>query len=317
MSAARSYLDHNATSPVRPEVAAAMARALALPGNASSVHAEGRAARSAVEQARERGRGAGRRAAPGTSSSRAAARRRQIPVLTPVAAPGRRGGRIAASSSARPSTPACSTGTASRPVRWSSIPVDGQGVVDLAWLAARLAAGGRRAGSRLASSGQQRDRRDPAGRRGGGARASPWRAPPRRRGPGRRARSRSTSQALGADVLTLSAHKLGGPKGVGAIVLASDQIEIGDRLIRGGGQERGYRAGTENVAGIVGFGVAAELAGRDRDGLRPVPRPLLATSPDRVLPPIAPDAVVFGAQTPSGCRTPSLSRSPASAPRRR
>src|SRR3954469_21563760 len=53
MSAARSYLDHNATTPVRPEVAAAMARALALPGNASSVHAEGRAARSAVERARE------------------------------------------------------------------------------------------------------------------------------------------------------------------------------------------------------------------------------------------------------------------------
>src|SRR3954453_24032708 len=53
MSAARSYLDHNATTPVRPEVAAAMARALALPGNASSVHAEGRPARSAVERARE------------------------------------------------------------------------------------------------------------------------------------------------------------------------------------------------------------------------------------------------------------------------
>ena len=53
MSAARNYLDHNATTPVRPEVAAAIARALALPGNASSVHAEGRAARSAVERARE------------------------------------------------------------------------------------------------------------------------------------------------------------------------------------------------------------------------------------------------------------------------
>ena len=83
-------------------------------------------------------------------------------------------------------------------------------------------------------------------------------------------------------MLTLSAHKLGGPKGVGAIVLASDAIEIGDRLIRGGGQERGYRAGTENVAGIAGFGVAAELAGRDlrRTGraafagaLRDSPRP--------------------------------------------
>ena len=73
----------------------------------------------------------------------------------------------------------------------------------------------------------------------------------------------------GRTSLTLSAHKLGGPKGVGAIVLASDEIELGDRLLRGGGQERGYRAGTENVAGIVGFGVAAELAGRDsRTGSR-------------------------------------------------
>ena len=64
--------------------------------------------------------------------------------------------------------------------------------------------------------------------------------------------------ALGVDALTLSAHKLGGPKGAGALVLASDRIEIADRLIRGGGQERGYRAGTENVAAIAGFGAAAE-----------------------------------------------------------
>jgi cysteine desulfurase len=68
---------------------------------------------------------------------------------------------------------------------------------------------------------------------------------------------------LGVDVLTLSSHKLGGPKGVGAIVLASDRVEVGTRLIRGGGQERGRRAGTENVAGIVAFGVAAEIAGRE------------------------------------------------------
>ncbi len=63
---------------------------------------------------------------------------------------------------------------------------------------------------------------------------------------------------LGADVLTLSAHKLGGPKGVGAFIFADDSIRLGRPLIRGGGQERSQRAGTENVAGIVGFGVAAE-----------------------------------------------------------
>ena len=123
-------------------------------------------------------------------------------------------------------------------------------------------------------------------------------------------------KALGADVLTLSAHKLGGPKGVGAIVMASDAIEIGDRLVRGGGQERGYRAGTENVAGIVGFGVAAELAGRDRDGFSARSRALVLTIQTRLAAnPI--NAVVFGGADAAGCRTPSPSRSPASAPRRR
>jgi cysteine desulfurase len=65
---------------------------------------------------------------------------------------------------------------------------------------------------------------------------------------------------LGIDVLTLSAHKIGGPKGIGALILASDQFEIAEKLIRGGGQEKGFRAGTENVAAIAGFGAAAELA---------------------------------------------------------
>ena len=64
--------------------------------------------------------------------------------------------------------------------------------------------------------------------------------------------------ALGADMMTLSAHKIGGPKGVGALVLR--QGAAVEPLIKGGGQERRRRAGTENVAGIVGFGVAAELA---------------------------------------------------------
>jgi cysteine desulfurase len=64
--------------------------------------------------------------------------------------------------------------------------------------------------------------------------------------------------ALGADMMTLSAHKIGGPKGVGALVLR-EGVAI-EPLIKGGGQEQRRRAGTENVAGIVGFGVTAELA---------------------------------------------------------
>jgi cysteine desulfurase len=66
--------------------------------------------------------------------------------------------------------------------------------------------------------------------------------------------------ALGADLMTVSAHKLGGPQGAGALVKASDALHVADPLIKGGGQERGARAGTENVAAIAGFGAAAHEA---------------------------------------------------------
>jgi cysteine desulfurase len=68
-------------------------------------------------------------------------------------------------------------------------------------------------------------------------------------------------QALGVDLLTLSAHKLNGPKGVGALVVRGG-VPV-EPILYGGGQERGLRCGTENVAGIVGFGAAAELAGTE------------------------------------------------------
>jgi cysteine desulfurase len=94
--------------------------------------------------------------------------------------------------------------------------------------------------------------------------------------------------ALGADMLSLSAHKIGGPKGVGALVLGNGASV--EPLIKGGAQERRRRAGTENVAGIVGFGVAAELAARDlaeaatmanlRDGLE---KGALAIAPGAVV----------------------------------
>src|SRR5262249_2250404 len=71
--------------------------------------------------------------------------------------------------------------------------------------------------------------------------------------------------ALGVDLLTLSAHKLGGPPGVGALIVA-DHVELAPQQ-RGGGQERGRRAGTENLPGIVGFGVAAEIAAAELGGM--------------------------------------------------
>src|SRR5204863_2423422 len=66
--------------------------------------------------------------------------------------------------------------------------------------------------------------------------------------------------ALGADLLTMSGHKIGASKGVGALIRRDGALPAPDPLIRGGGQERGARAGTENVAGIAGFGAAAAAA---------------------------------------------------------
>jgi len=94
-------------------------------------------------------------------------------------------------------------------------------------------------------------------------------------------------------VLTLSAHKIGGPKGAGAIVLASDRMEIGERLVRGGEQERGYRAGTENVAGIAGFGVAADITARELDACAARVR-ALRDECEAEIRRRSPDAVIFG-----------------------
>jgi cysteine desulfurase len=70
---------------------------------------------------------------------------------------------------------------------------------------------------------------------------------------------------LGADILVLSAHKFGGPKGAGALCLADDRLNFAMPLLGGGGQERGVRAGTENVAAIAGFGAAAAVVEQIRD----------------------------------------------------
>jgi cysteine desulfurase len=74
---------------------------------------------------------------------------------------------------------------------------------------------------------------------------------------------------LNADLASISAHKIGGPTGIGALIMAPD-LAAPPALIRGGGQERGHRAGTENVPAIGGFGAAvkAAMASRDTDMAR-------------------------------------------------
>jgi cysteine desulfurase len=98
-----------------------------------------------------------------------------------------------------------------------------------------------------------------------------------------------------ADYLILSSHKIGGPKGAGAIVAAAD-LMMPMPLVSGGGQEKGHRAGTENLAGIVGFGAAAReaLSGLDRIGDVRHKRDAI----ESVIGELVPDAVFFAADAP-------------------
>jgi len=292
MGAERSYLDHNATAPIRPEAAEAMARALALPGNASSVHAEGRAARGAVERARDEVA-----ALAGAEPKNVILTSGGTEAANTVLSPSLRRGSDKAEAwllLVGAAEHACVLdGHRFRADRVERIPVDGRGIVELGWLAERLdRAGEGRALVSIQAANNETGVIQPVSEaaalvheRGGLLHSDAVQAA---------GKIPCDIKSLGADVITLSAHKLGGPKGIGAIVLASDRIEIGDRLIRGGGQERGYRAGTENVAGIVGLGVAAALAAAET-GDYAASTARLRDNAEARLRQIAPDAVIFGA----------------------
>jgi cysteine desulfurase len=253
----RTYLDHNATSPLRPEVAEVVLRALQMPGNASSIHMEGRAARAEIETAR-------------VSVARLAGAKAKNTVFT---SGGTEAANLVLTSSFRRLGQQGPTwllvGAAEHPCvlnghrfpadRVVKIPVDGNGIVDLSWLKTCLQElGEERALVSVQLANNETGVIQPVTEiaalvheSGGLVHTDAVQAA---------GRVPVDIVALGVDALTLSAHKLGGPKGVGALVLASDQYEIAEKLIRGGGQEKSYRAGTENVPGIAGFGAAAELA---------------------------------------------------------
>jgi cysteine desulfurase len=250
----RAYLDWNATAPLRPEALVAMLAALEEAGNPSSVHAEGRAARRLVEQARGQVAAAvGARAddvvftAGGTEANALA--------LTPGwQLSGRTAERLIVSAVEHPSVLAGGRFPAER---MSTAPVNAHGVIDLDALKARLAAGGPALVSLMLANNET-----------GAVQPVPETARIVHEAGGilhvdavqALGRMPIDARALGADLLTISAHKIGGPKGNGALIVTEPALRWPVPLIRGGGQERNRRAGTENVAGIAGFGAAAEAA---------------------------------------------------------
>jgi cysteine desulfurase len=247
----RAYLDWNATAPLRPVARAAACAAFDLCGNPSSVHGEGRAARRLIERARGEVAalaGADPRNVIFTSGGTEA----NALALSPV-----NGQRLLVSAIEHPSVLAGGR-FAAKDIE--QVPVDADGVANLAVLEQRLE-GLTRAGIRplvsLMAANNESGVIQPIAaaseivhRHGSLLHVDAVQAV---------GRIALDINALGADLLTLSAHKLGGPKGAGALIKRDEAIHV-EPLIRGGGQERGSRAGTENAAAIAGFGAAAAAA---------------------------------------------------------
>jgi cysteine desulfurase len=254
----RCYLDGNATTPLRPEARAAMLAAFDLPGNPSSVHAEGRAARQMVERARETVAalvGGEARCVTFTSGGTEANMLALSPGVSVAGGPGR--DRLLVSAVEHPSVLA---GGRFAPALVEKIPVTSDGIIELEALERRLSAMGRE-GVRaplvsIMLANNETGVIQPVAEAAALTHAAGGLLHVDAvQGPGR---IPIDINALGVDLVTLSGHKFGGPKGAGALIRRNREVEIGDPLIRGGGQELRLRAGTENVPGIAGFGAAAE-----------------------------------------------------------
>ena len=248
------YLDYNASGLVRPEVQEVMAAALADNGNPSAVHAAGRRARARIETARAQVAdlvGADPTSvvfSSGGTESNAQA------ILSALAAGCER---LIVGATEHPCV-AEAAAVSGKPVE--TIPVDADGIVDLAWLAEALARPGR-AVVAIHHANNESGVIQPIAEAAALVRAAGgWLHVDAIQSAGKIPVDMRT---LGADTLTLSAHKLGGPQGVGALISREGTPII--RTLHGAGQERGLRAGTENVPGIAGFGVSADCAARDLD----------------------------------------------------
>ena len=298
----RAYLDWNATAPLRPSARAAMLAAFDQSGNPSSVHAEGRTARQIMERAR----------------AQVAALVGADPVQVIFTSGATEANAMALSPgwSGRPSRPALERllvsavehpsvlyGGRFGPDRTHAVPVDADGVIAGDALRARLGGMPPMVSVMLANNETGviqpiREVAEIVHEVGGLLHVDAVQAP---------GRIEFDFNDLGADLMTLSSHKIGGPKGVGALILRSG-LHLGDPLICGGGQERGLRGGTENVAGVAGFGAAAaEIASQRAAEAAHVLR--LRERLEAGLRAVTPDVVIFGERAERLPNTTSFSHS--------
>lgn len=259
MASKRTYLDWNATAPLSAPARDAMLGALRLPGNASSVHGEGRAARAMVDKARRQvARLVGAESAHVTFVSGATEAANHI--LTPDFRMGRSPVNIGRLYVSAIEHPAIREGGRFDPAQITEIPVTPAGIIDLAVLQAALDGHDRSQGLPMLAvmlvnneTGVIQPVAEAAAMmhaKGGLMVVDAVQAV---------GRIPVDIAALDADFIIMSSHKIGGPKGVGAFV-SRGEVLMPKPLIRGGGQEKGHRSGTENFHAIIGFGAAAEAA---------------------------------------------------------
>ena len=250
----RVYLDWNATTPLRPQARDAMAAAWELAGNPSSVHAEGRQARKLVEDARARvasAIGASPRNVVFTSGGTEANALALTPGLRRGSTPSAE--RLVVSAIEHASVLA---GGRFLPEVIETVGVMRSGLVDLDCLREMLSDRPPALVSLMLANNETgalqpvKEASEIVHAAGGLLHVDAIQA---------FGKIPLDINSMGADLVTLSAHKIGGPKGVGAVVLAEGLLGF-EPLVRGGGQELGRRAGTENVAGIAGFGAAVLAA---------------------------------------------------------
>ncbi len=255
-----TYLDYNATTPVRPEVLARVAEVMTVGGNPSSVHRFGRLAHAFIDRARESVAelaGADMEQVVFTSGA-TEANALALRSLARHAAPGGRawGASRVLISAIEHDSVVGSAHALDLPVE--TVPVTADGVIDLAALEQMLGAGGT-AVLALQLANNETGVIQPVATAaelvhaaGGVLHCDAVQAA---------GRIPIDFPAVSADTLVLSSHKMGGPAGAGALL--ARELSLLSPMLIGGGQERGLRAGTENAAAISGFGLAADLAAAD------------------------------------------------------
>ncbi len=255
------YLDFNAGAPVRPEAVEAVTAAMAQVGNPSSVHGAGRAARALLESARTDVAALVGGPASTVVFTSGGTEANALAIESAVAAGSRR---LIISAIEHDSVIEAARASG---VVVDVLPVDRHGIADLDWLAARLSdhepTDGRPFVALMAANNET-GVIQPVLEASELVRAhNGWLHVDAVQAAGRLAMD---SRSVQADTYAVSAHKLGGPQGVGALTFGPRASLV--RRQHGGGQERGRRAGTENLPGIAGFAAAARAALRDRDDNR-------------------------------------------------